>query len=214
MVTDSRVYRSADGAQSDSDLAAAAAAAAGRAARGGVDLVQIRERSFEPVTLLDLIARVRQATDTTRARVVVNDRVDVALAGDADGVHLPAAAPPCHRVRTLVPEGFLIGRSVHSVAEALAAEEAGGCDYLIFGTVYESTSKPAGHPVAGRDELARVCRSVRLPVLAIGGITIERIADVAAAGAAGIAAIGLFASGAQADLAHTVGRIRQAFGHP
>jgi thiamine-phosphate diphosphorylase len=210
MVTDSRLYKQR-GDEAVNELCASLTAAAERAARARVDLVQIRERSLEAATLLDLAARVRRATASTAAQIIINDRVDVALAGGADGVHLPAAAPTCARVRAIVPDGFLIGRSVHSDTEAVAAEAAGGCDYLVFGTVYASGSKPAGHLVAGLDALARVCRSVCLPVLAIGGITVERVPEVVQAGAAGIAGIGLFAAGAQAELDEAVARIRDAF---
>ena len=113
--------------------------------------------------------------------------------------------------RAIVPDGFLVGRSVHSAAEAVTAEGSGGCDYLIFGTVFESASKPAGHRVAGVRALAEVCAAVRLPVLAIGGITTARIPDVVRAGAAGIAAVGLFADGGEPELRDTVGEIRAAF---
>lgn len=211
MVSDSRLYEDRAGDETVSDVCERLAVAAGRAARAGVDLVQIRERSFDAAPLLDLTNRVKHATAGTAALVVVNGRVDVALASGADGVHLPAAAMSCPRVRAIVPDGFLIGRSVHSETEAVAAEAAGGCDYLVFGTVYESRGKPAGHPVAGLEALGRVCRAVRLPVLAIGGITAERARDVARAGAAGIAAIGLFATGVEAELAETVAQVRQSF---
>jgi thiamine-phosphate pyrophosphorylase len=209
MVTDSRLYGRGDGMQSE--LFDAVAEAAARAARAGVDLVQIRERTLDAASLLELLRRVRDVVEETGPRVLVNDRVDVAIAGAADGVHLPSAAPSCARVRAIVPDGFLIGRSVHSEAEAIAAAAAGGCDYLIFGTVYESRSKPAGHPVAGIDALARVCHAVGLPVLAIGGITVERIPEVVAAGAAGVAAIGLFGHGTEAELVAIVARLRNAF---
>jgi thiamine-phosphate pyrophosphorylase len=209
MVTDSRLYELA-GERADARFGAVADAAA-RAARAGVDLVQIRERSFDAAALLQLTMRVRTALAGTSARCLVNERVDVALAAGADGVHLPASAPACARVRAVVPASFLVGRSVHGVDEAMAVEAAGGCDYLVFGTVFRSPSKPAGHPVAGLEALARVCRSVRLPVLAIGGITVDRFAEIAAAGAAGAAAIGLFALGAQAELAETVAHARRVF---
>ena len=94
----------------------------------------------------------------------------------------------------------------------MAAEGAGGCDYLLFGTVFESRGKAPGHPVAGLEALARVCATVRLPVLAIGGITVARVPEVAKAGAAGVAAIGLFAAGGESDVRETVDRIRLAFG--
>jgi thiamine-phosphate diphosphorylase len=100
---------------------------------------------------------------------------------------------PAARVREVVPRGFVIGRSVHSAAEALAAEQGGGLDYLLFGTVFATPSKPQVTP-AGVDALATVCRAVVLPVLAIGGMTISSLSAVAWAGAAGFAAVDLFAS--------------------
>ena len=186
-------------------------AVVGECLAAGLPAVQVREKDLGAADLAFVCRRLRALTLDRQALLIVNDRVDVALAGSADGVHLPAAAPSCARVRTIVPDGFLIGRSVHSDIEAIAAEAAGGCDYLVFGTVYQSRSKPAGHSVAGLDALARVCRSVRLPVLAIGGITVERVPEVVQAGAAGIAGIGLFAAGAQAELDEAVARIRDAF---
>ena len=211
MVTDRRLYADVATPATEDDVSAAIAAAAGRAASAGVGLVQIRERLLEVASLLSLAAMIRSSIDGTGARMLVNERIDVALAADADGVHLPADAPSCARARAIVPESFLVGRSVHSLQEAVSAEEQGGCDYLIFGTVFESRSKPAGHPVAGLEALAQVCAAVRLPVLAIGGVTVERAADVARAGAAGVAAIGLFATGGQGELDKTVAQLRQAF---
>jgi thiamine-phosphate pyrophosphorylase len=201
MVTDAARYASD----------AAVIGAAETAARAGVDIIQIRGGASDP-ELLGLARGIRHACASTSARTLVNDRVDVALAGAVDGVHLPARAVDCLRVRTLTPPGWLIGRSVHSLAEALAVERTGGCDYLIFGTVFASESKAPEHPVAGVDSLAEVCARVRLPVIAIGGMTAGRAEQVARAGAAGIAAIGLFAAGSQSDLRAVVTRVRLAFG--
>jgi thiamine-phosphate pyrophosphorylase len=183
-----------------------------RAAQAGVDLIQIRERAFDDRRLLELANRVRQAVSGSLARVLVNDRVDVALTAGAAGVHLPGHGVSAARVRAMVPDGFVIGRSVHSEADALQAEREGGCDYLVFGSVFATPSKPAGYEPAGLQALSRVCSVVRLPVLAIGGITLERAEEVAQAGAAGIAAIGLFASGDQDELVDTVRRLRLALG--
>jgi len=146
------------------------------------------------------------------AATLINDRVDVALAAQAGGVHLPARGFAAARVRAAAPPGFLIGRSVHTEAEAIQAQAAGGCDYLIFGSAFETASKAPGYPVAGLDALARVCRSVDLPVVAVGGITLDRVPDVARAGAAGIAAIRLFASGEESALSEIVHGIHRAFG--
>jgi thiamine-phosphate diphosphorylase len=206
MVTDRR--QSAASQETGLDMVVAAA---GRAARAGVDLIQIRERDIDDRSLLALVAGVRNAVGGTHAQVLVNDRIDLAMASQADGVHLPAQAVAASRARAMVPEGFLVGRSVHSEPEALAADHDGGCDYLIFGSVFASASKRAGHPVAGPDALARVCESVRLPVLGIGGITVERAPEVARAGASGIAAIGLFATADEVTLRSVVSRLRDAF---
>ena len=184
--------------------------AIGRAARAGVDLIQIRERDLEGGELLRLTARACATVAGTATRVLVNDRVDVALAARAHGAHLPARGIAAPRVRALAP-GLLIGRSVHTVDEAVAAERDGGCDYLIFGTVFGSTSKPAGHIISGAGTLADVCRAVRLPVLAIGGITVERAAAVAETGAAGVAAITLFTQGEDHELRERVRAVRAAF---
>jgi thiamine-phosphate pyrophosphorylase len=213
MITDRRRYAGApDSADADERACAAVVTAAAVSARAGVDLVQIREPGLDDVSLLTLTVKVREALAATGARLLVNDRVDIALAGRADGVHLPGRAIASAVVRAMVPDGFLVGRSVHSEGEAIEAERAGGCDYLVFGSVFESRSKPAGHAVAGLDALASACRSVRLPVLAVGGITAARVPEVVQAGAAGIAAIGLFATGGEGELRGTIGRIRLAFG--
>ena len=191
----------------------AVVAAAGRAARAGTTIIQVRERGLDDRTLFEVTKRIQREAGGTSAKVLVNDRADIAIAATADGVHLPGAAPAAPRVRAIVPSGsdFIIGRSVHSEAEAIAAERAGGCDYLIFGTVFESISKPAGHAIAGLDGLARVCAAVTLPVVAIGGIVAEHATEIARAGAAGIAAIGLFAQGQDEQIRARVRMIEDAF---
>jgi len=179
------------------------------AARAGVDLIQIRERGMDDRALSDLTRRAVELTRGTASRIVVNDRADIALAAGASGVHLRANSFDAAPVRALAPGGFLIGRSVHATAEAAATAAAGGCDYLIFGTVFSSMSKPANHPVAGLDALRDVCRSVRLPVLAIGGISLDNAAEVARAGASGIAGISLFERAGA--MAATVSALRRVF---
>jgi thiamine-phosphate pyrophosphorylase len=126
----------------------------------------------------------------TRTRILVNDRVDVALACGAAGVHLRADSVPASAVRSMAPPQFVIGRSVHTVPDAVAA--GAGVDYLIAGTVWPTLGKPADHPVIGIEGLADIVRSASVPVLAIGGVTLDRIGEVAARGGAGVAGIGLF----------------------
>lgn len=183
LVTDSRRRPSA-GLDSLIRLACAAAEA-------GVSLIQIREPDLEARPLAELTRRIVHGTASRSTLVVVNDRIDVALAACAHGVHLRADSVTAARARTMVPPGFLIGRSVHSVSEALDAE-ATGADYLIMGAIYPTPGKP-DVTAAGPAALTAVCGAVTVPVLAIGGITIERLDEVARAGAAGVAAIGLFA---------------------
>jgi thiamine-phosphate pyrophosphorylase len=162
------------------------------AAFAGVDLVQIREPSLSDGALISLARQVIQATTRTACRILVNDRFDVALAADGAGVHLRSSSYPAARLREVTPASFLIGRSVHSTREASGVAAAGGCDYVMFGTVFPSASKPAGHTPAGVDALREVCAAVTLPVLAIGGISLENARAAIEAGACGVAAIGLF----------------------
>ena len=161
------------------------------AAREGVHLVQIRERDLDGGPLARLVSSCVEAVRGTRTRVLVNDRLDVALAAGAHGVHLRADSFGARRARACAPPPFLIGRSVHSLAETMAATEEGATDYLVFGTVFETSSKP-GLAVAGVAGLAAVAGATRLPVLAIGGVTAARIGEVMAAGASGVAGIRMF----------------------
>jgi thiamine-phosphate pyrophosphorylase len=175
----------------------------------GIDLVQVREHDLEGGALAALVTSLLAVTRGTRTRLIVNDRLDVALACAADGVHLRGDSLPVQAARRLAPPGFLIGRSVHAADEAVSA--AAGADYLIAGTVFLSASKAPGAPLLGIDGLRSIVDAVRVPVLAIGGMAGERITRAASAGAAGIAAIGLFVaahSDAAAGGCH-VGELRQ-----
>jgi thiamine-phosphate pyrophosphorylase len=158
------------------------------AAASRVDLVQVRERDLEAAPLAALVTDLLLVCAGSGTRVVVNDRVDIALACGAQGVHLRHDSVPAGRVRSIVPRGFLIGRSVHSAAEAA---QAGPVDYLIAGTVYPTPSKPA-IPTIGLRGLAEIVQAATVPVLAIGGLKADALDAVAATGAAGIAGIGLF----------------------
>ena len=180
------------------------------AARAGVHLVQVRERDLDGGPLTALVRRCVEAVRGSRARVLVNDRVDVALAAGAHGVHLRADSMPAPRVRALCPPGFVVGRSVHALDEAAAAAAAGGLDYLLFGTVFATSSKPDRAPV-GPAALRDVAAAVPVPVLAVGGVSPDNLGDVAAAGAAGFAAIGLFAVPWEAAMAQSVAAATAAF---
>ena len=182
-VTDRRRFHLATG-----DLVERAASAA----RAGVDVIQVRERDLADAALLALVRAIVKATAGTAARVVVNDRADIAVLAGAAGVHLRGDSPAASRVRPMTPPAFLIGRSVHSLAEIDAAVADGGCDYLMFGTVFPSAGKPDGHPVAGLAALGAACARSPLPVIAIGGVDEAGAVLVGDAGAAGFAAVGLF----------------------
>jgi thiamine-phosphate pyrophosphorylase len=151
----------------------------------GVDWIQIREKDLPARELFDL------ARTFTGAKILVNSRVDVALAAGAAGAHLPSHSPPPHLWRSIMPPGFLIGVSCHSVKEVQAAE-AHGADYAIFGPVFAPLSKASDIPPRGIEELTRAASAVRIPVLALGGITRENTASCMEAGAAGIAGISIF----------------------
>lgn len=180
----------------------------------GIDLIQIREREIEANELAELTAAIVRDSRQSRTRVVVNDRLDVALAAGADGVHLPSWSLPVAAVRRLAPPGFIIGRSVHDVSEVEASE---GADYLMAGTMWPTSSKPTGHVVLGEAGLASLVRATAIPVIAIGGLTLERAADVARTGALGAAAIGLFIDRADVEgcgavsLQACVSALRQRF---
>jgi thiamine-phosphate pyrophosphorylase len=187
------------------------------AVKAGVDLIQVRERDLDASALAALVVELLTIAKGTPTRIVVNDRIDVALACGADGVHLRGDSIPIASARRLAPAGFLIGRSVHGLREAMAAA---GADYLIAGTVFPSASKPAATPLLGLEGLRAIVRPIDRPVLAIGGVSGERIGEVAAAGAAGFAAIGLFmapqadpeAGGCRAvELAQTMMNARSRF---
>lgn len=158
------------------------------AVAGGVGMVLLREKELPAGELLALAERLLAAI-AGRALLVVNDRLDVALAAGAHGVHLGEAGLPVAAARRLaLPTGFLVGRSVHS-AEGAAAACAAGADYLLAGNVFETASHP-GRPAAGLEFLRAVCAAAgRTPVFAIGGVTSENAGACIAAGAAGVAAI-------------------------
>ena len=130
------------------------------AVRAGVDLIQVRERDLDARALAALVTRCLAAAEGTGTKVVVNDRADVAAATGAAGVHLRGDSIGVHAARSLLGDGAVIGRSVHSADEARLASEA-GVDYLIFGTLFQTSSKDDGHPVATFDQLRRGVRCGR-----------------------------------------------------
>jgi thiamine-phosphate pyrophosphorylase len=203
------ITASAGGTTEDAALVTRVAAAA----RAGVHLIQIRQPDRDARPLVRLVERAVAAVRGTPARVLVNDRVDVAIAAGAHGVHLRGDSMPAARVRTMTPAGFVIGRSVHSPDEAGSVTSDGSIDYLLVGTIFPTASKP-GAPIAGLGMLRAACQATSVPVLAVGGMQLERLTGVAAAGAAGVAAIGLFAEPSIDALETIVERVVLAFDTP
>ena len=158
------------------------------ALRGGARAFQLREKDLTPRELYPLALEMRRLTRAYGARLLINDRIDVALAVGADGVHLTTVSLPAHVARQLLGPERLIGISTHNLAEARAAAE-GGADFVVFGPVFFTLSKaPYGQPV-GLDSLRAVRAAVKIPILAIGGVKKANLDQVLAAGAEGIAVI-------------------------
>ena len=165
----------------------------------GLRAVQLREKDLEARDLLALADTLRATTQRHGARLVVNDRADVALAAGADGVQRTHASLPVSALRGITPPGFLVGASVHSEGEARDAA-AQGADFIVFGPVYDTASKRRYGPPQGLAALEAVTHAVDRPVLAVGGLTPERVPEVLAAGAAGVAVIGaIYAAARPAD---------------
>ena len=160
----------------------------------GVEWIQIREKDLSAHALFDLVRSVLALPNPHGSKILVNSRVDVALAAGAAGIHLPAGSPPARAWRAVAPARFLIGVSCHSIEEVRAAE-AGRADYAVFGPVFAPLSKFSDLSPRGTGELANAAAAVRIPVLALGGITPFNRDSCIAAGAAGIAGISGFQSG-------------------
>jgi thiamine-phosphate pyrophosphorylase len=168
----------------------------------GAAWIQIREKDLEASPLVELTRFAVAETRATDAIVLVNDRLDVALAANAGGIHLGEKSLPLEAViewrRSAGRSDFLVGVSCHSLESARAAER-GGADYIFFGPVFATPSKAAYGAPQGVERLREVCASVAFPVLAIGGVNLENARPCMAAGAAGIAAIRLFQDAVEPD---------------
>ncbi|MFQ5926389.1 MAG: thiamine phosphate synthase [Terriglobia bacterium] len=191
----------------ESGLAADPLPVIAAAIRAGIDLIQIRERDLAARDLLSLVERAVALAANTATRILVNDRLDVAQVAGV-GLHLPAHSFPVAAVRAKAGRDLLLGASTHNLDELRAAER-GRADFSVFGPIFETASK-RGYPEAsgplGLAKLAEAVRAVRIPVLALGGITLANAADCLRAGAAGVAAISLFQT--SADIAATVRELR------
>jgi thiamine-phosphate pyrophosphorylase len=161
----------------------------GAALAAGAPCIQLRAKARSAGELVPLGRELREATAAHDALLVVNDRLDVALAIGADGVHLGPDDLPLAEVRRRVPRSLLLGVSTDDPGEAREAERL-GADYLGVGTIWATSSKPDAGEAIGPEGLSRIARAVSIPVVGIGGITVERAHALAGTGAAGIAVIG------------------------
>ncbi|MFA7562229.1 MAG: thiamine phosphate synthase [Methanoculleus sp.] len=158
------------------------------AVAGGADAVQLRDKRLSGLDLYRAAVAVRRVTRDAGALFIVNDRLDVALAAGADGVHLGESDLPIEEARRLAPPGFIIGASVSSVATAVLAAAA-GADYVALSPTFTTGSKDDAGPGYGLTVLAEIRQAISVPLVAIGGITTENVGDVIAAGADGVAVI-------------------------
>jgi thiamine-phosphate pyrophosphorylase len=177
---------------------------ASRALEAGVDMIQVRERDLSAKQLAEFVESLVGLARGCNARVLVNDRADVAASGGA-GVHLTTRSMAPDIVRKTFGPDLLIGVSTHSMEEAVAAEE-GGADFIVFGPVFETASKKIYGPPVGVGLLEKVSGRLRIPVLALGGIDMTNFRLTLEGGAAGVAAISLFA--AAEDLGAVVKHIK------
>ena len=167
-------------------------------------MVQIRERDLSARDLFFLSQTLTKHAVDGRAKILVNDRVDIAGSTGA-GVHLTTRSLSVDVVRKIIGPRMLVGASTHSLEEVETAEK-GGADFVVFGPIFETSSKAEYGPPVGIDELHKVTSSVTIPVLALGGIKPGNYAEVLSAGAAGIAGISMFTE--TSDLSGLIGDIK------
>lgn len=177
-----------------------------RAFEAGVDMAQIRERDLSARDLFLLARRVTRSARRHKARLLINDRADVAASAGA-GVHLTTRSMRADAVRRAFGSEMLIGVSTHSMGEALEAE-SGGADFIVFGPVFETASKKIYGPPVGLAALGEVASRLKIPVLALGGINLDNFKSALDRGARGVAAISMFADAK--DLKAVVQKIKKA----
>lgn len=176
------------------------------AASGGADIIQLRDKNRTGRELYAIACEIRECTTRTNTLFIMNDRLDIALASGADGVHLGQDDLPMQVARAIAPRPFIIGISVGSVEEAVKAEKE-GADYVAVGPVFSTLSKPDAGPGLGLHVLSAIKSAVSVPVIGIGGIGSDNAGAVIAAGADGVAVISAVVS--QADVTCAAQKLRQ-----
>lgn len=156
-------------------------------AKSGIKAIQIREKDLPAAELLKLAQKVSSSIDKYKTKIIVNDRLDIALLSNAGGLHSPANGISIKDIRGFT-KNMISGKSVHSLKEAVEAEKA-GYDYLIFGPIYRTPAKVKYGKPQGINNLKEICSKVKIPVFAVGGINPNRIKKCLKAGAYGVAAI-------------------------
>ncbi len=179
------------------------------AVAGGADVIQLRDKRLSGKEMYHVSKGMREITRKAGAMFIVNDRLDVALASKADGVHLGQDDLPLPEARAIAPAPFIIGISVESAEEARRAEQE-GADYVAVGPVFPTGSKPDAGPALGTGRVAEIRKAVSLPVIAIGGIQATNAAEVVAAGADGLAVISAVVS--QDDIPQAARHLRDIIG--
>ncbi|MBI5166897.1 MAG: thiamine phosphate synthase [candidate division NC10 bacterium] len=174
------------------------------AIKGGARAFQLREKDLSAKELFELGSRLLRVTRKEGALLLINDRVDVALALGADGVHLAQSSLPLGSVRCLLRKGMQIGVSCHNLAEALKAEE-GGADFITLGPIFPTPSKARYGPPLGPGIITEVRKKVSIPIFALGGIKASNVAEVMASGADGVAVISAVMGAG--DVAQAVGEL-------
>jgi len=172
---------------------------------GGADIVQLRMKGSDGKEMLEQARRIKAVSDRYAKFFIVNDRVDIALLSDADGVHLGQSDIPVEDARALLGDDKIIGVTVHNAAEAADAESE-GADYVSVGTIFRTNTKPDAQQGLGLDAVFLVKRAVGIPVMAIGGINRGNIQHVIGAGADGVAVVSAVVS--QKDIPAAVHELR------
>ena len=190
--TNSRTTQDSDDFRKVLELAQAAVEAR-------IDLFQVREKTLSTAVLFSLAAGVARITRGSQTKLLINDRSDVAASAGADGVHLTGESLSPAVVRAAFGDDFLIGVSTHSLEQALAAC-ASGADFVVFGPVFDTASKLQYGESQGLNQLKNVAAAIApFPVLALGGVTVERAADCLQAGARGVAGISMLRDAAHLE---------------